>query len=68
MAQFGSNELWIRYHQNEGFRVGVAECRECHYTWYCAIEPETVAWKLECPNKECGSFNNWFNELSSNRK
>lgn len=66
MAQFGNNEAWVRYHQNEGFRVGVAECRDCSCVWYCAIEPDTVAWKLECPN--CGAFNNWFSELSSNRK
>lgn len=65
MAQFGSNELWIKYHQDEGFRVGIAECRKCHCCWYVAIEPVTVAYKLECPN--CHLFDNWFNELSSNR-
>lgn len=66
MARFGSNELWIKYHQNEGFRVGVAECRECHCCWYAAVDPSAdVSWKLECPN--CKIHNNWFSELSSNR-
>lgn len=63
MAQFGSHDAWVRYHQAEGFRVGLAQCRssKCHNQWWCAVHPDCVAWKLECP--KCHKQNNYFSEM-----
>ncbi len=46
--------------RDEGFITGKASCLSCSHEWRCAIEPETIAHALECP--ECHTQNSVFTQ------
>ncbi len=61
MYPFKSFDDAVRYHQEEGWRVGRAHCLSCGRKWNAIIHPQHSEVEIDCVR--CGRRHSNFTEL-----